>query len=825
MPCPHCVGTANVTVKGTQISGTLGPDEHWTEADEPYVMIGDVQLANDGRLEIDPGVKVMPTGDFALKFPISTYSTKLIAQGSPINKILFTPHRKLYPEPGPIVSGFWKGIHFAYYDDDTLSLSHCIIEGAGSDTAAIYARHRGQVIINSCEISKSGGYGYYESYLRAFGSLRTTQIMDSKFIENDSLPIRAAFSTICEINDNTFENNKVQAIEVVASDRKYSGMIANQGIPYWVIPRRHSTTYYNAYLAGTMDSCITLAIEPGTIMLFADSTVLQAGYPGYPSWRAKIIACGTEQDSIIFSAFDIAEGWRGIQMNSYDPADSSSFEYCRISYGGQEVVTGSYRFYGNLVFFAPHVPYTLKNCNLNYSKTTGLNHHPYSGDISVIPVIENNRFAHNDSLPMIIYANLLRELKNNTFIENKNNEIYVYSERINNSLTWRNQAVPYIVDGNIYVDGHGDTTVTLEIESGNLIKFNAGSYIRIMSDDRLVAHATRFTNDCSLPWTGRLIFDGADASIIDSCVIEHTWSAYSYNAAIEVENSLVKITNSYISNNTTGIVIYNDANVEITDNQILLNENGVWVRGFPQAILVQNNDFYGNKCAFISFHSASYPYTVADSNWWGDASGPWDPSDKPPDYNPAGRGDSIGDYVEYHPWLESPVHPQEVTLIQPNGGDTLYSGCEYEIKWIRVLQETQESQYHPDFVGICSIASGLQDRSGASYCTDVNNQIHPHLNPLPSRERKKNGKGAREFGNVYRQELYYTTDFPEGESPRDDILWEFIDTVDVTQDYYIWTVPNTPSKRCRVAIKIYYEAETERQENSKLGRWDCFASE
>ena len=756
-----------IIVKGTRKTGFLSSNEHWVAAGEPYVLTGDVTLAYDGQLVIDPGVKIMPTGNYVLRIPISTEKNGIFAIGTPINKILFTPHRKLYPQPDSIANGFWQGIYFTYNDNDTLMLEHCVIEAAGSDTAAVYARYRGQVIMNNCEISKSGAYGYYESHLRAFGAFSSTQIKYCSFKNSDSLPIRVAFSSICEVNNNTFENNKVEAIEVVASERKYSGTIDNQGIPYWVIPRRHSSSYFSAYFVGTVDSCVALTIEPGTKMMFADSTILKGGHPGY-SWRAKIIAEGTEQDSIIFSALDTTKGWRGVQMNSYNPADISIFEYCRISYGGQEVPTGlpGYKFYGNLVFFRPHTPYILKNSTINHSKTIGLNHHS-GGDISIIPIIENNQFIDNDSFPLVIWANLLRELKNNSFTENGNNEIYVYSERINESLTWQNQGVPYVVDGQINVDGHGDTIVTLEIDSGNVIKFKQDKQLWILEDNRLLAHSTKFTGADSLPWN-QIYFRNADTSLIDSCVIEHTHKLqYGLPGAVCIEDSsIVMIKNSTITNNEYGIYIRDDApsvaSVEIINNKIFLNETGIYNSSSESQVHVKYNEFTGNKAAFINnVHSN---IIQADSNWWGHASGPWDPSPGLPDSNLTGKGDSIGDYVQYRPWLESPVHGQVVTLVQPNGGEILYAESGYEIQWL----------------------------------------IEP----------------GRDLPQILRQELYYTTDFPEG-GARDQALWQFIDTVNVSQMSYLWSVASIPSDRCRIAIKVYYDTETERQgDKGTKGRGD-----
>jgi hypothetical protein len=66
------IATSNVTVKGTLKSGTLAQNEHWTEEGEPYVLTGDVEMPNqpNSKLVIEPGVKVMPTGNYGITHPI-----------------------------------------------------------------------------------------------------------------------------------------------------------------------------------------------------------------------------------------------------------------------------------------------------------------------------------------------------------------------------------------------------------------------------------------------------------------------------------------------------------------------------------------------------------------------------------------------------------------------------------------------------------------------------------------------------------------------------------------------------------------------------------
>ena len=166
----HCQGeviaTTNVTVKGTKVSGILSSDEHWTEPGEPYVLVADVEIPGGGRLIIDPGVKVMPAGDYGI---LSRYSHPywhcIKAQGTALNRILFTPHRKLYPEPDSVPKGFWKGIDFHHANwEDSLIFENCIIEGAGSDSAAVWIYLAKYVNLCNCQISRSGSFGFCCDY-------------------------------------------------------------------------------------------------------------------------------------------------------------------------------------------------------------------------------------------------------------------------------------------------------------------------------------------------------------------------------------------------------------------------------------------------------------------------------------------------------------------------------------------------------------------------------------------------------------------------------------------------------------------------------------
>jgi len=84
----------------------------------------------------------------------------------------------------------------------------------------------------------------------------------------------------------------------------------------------------------------------------------------------------------------------------------------------------------------------------------------------------------------------------------------------------------------------------------------------------------------------------------------------------------VEITGSNISDNEVGIMVYTDWAHEIHFNNIVNNDYGVVNEGGETP-------------------DATY-------NWWGDASGPFHPTD-----NPGGSGNPVSDNVDFEPWLEA----------------------------------------------------------------------------------------------------------------------------------------------------------------------------
>jgi hypothetical protein len=97
----------------------------------------------------------------------------------------------------------------------------------------------------------------------------------------------------------------------------------------------------------------TLTIEPGVKVIF------QGHYKLIVDTLATLLAVGTDQDSILFTAADTSEGWHGIRF--YSAEDSCRLEYCNITHG--LAVGSEHEEYGGGIYLNHSNP-TVLNCSI-----------------------------------------------------------------------------------------------------------------------------------------------------------------------------------------------------------------------------------------------------------------------------------------------------------------------------------------------------------------------------------------------------------------------------------------------------------------------------
>jgi parallel beta-helix repeat protein len=161
----------------------------------------------------------------------------------------------------------------------------------------------------------------------------------------------------------------------------------------------------------------------------------------------------------------------------------------------------------------------------------------------------------------------------------------------------------------------------------------------------------------------RLGLDGpCDQCTVSNNIISDSW------AGIGVwDSSDNTIKGNTIRANQYGIIIDgNSNNNNVTQNSILDSTvDGIIVEPYggydPTETQISYNNIAGNAVYGIEQTGANL--VDADSNWWGDPTGPYDPI-----LNPSGLGDHISGHVDFEPWLIQPYPPATLvgTLLYVN---------------------------------------------------------------------------------------------------------------------------------------------------------------
>ena len=155
-------------IEGIAIAGgSLTTSGTWHfDADEPYMILGDVVVYNSATLTVDPGTTIKFNSDAGLRIGMSNYSKgEIYAVGKSDSLITFT-------SLGDTING-WDGIYFSDESDyagATSMMSYCVVEKAGQNgwwssgvAANIFCYSTIQPTLSYCTIRESGGQGIYLS--------------------------------------------------------------------------------------------------------------------------------------------------------------------------------------------------------------------------------------------------------------------------------------------------------------------------------------------------------------------------------------------------------------------------------------------------------------------------------------------------------------------------------------------------------------------------------------------------------------------------------------------------------------------------------------
>jgi len=210
-----------------------------------------------------------------------------------------------------------------------------------------------------------------------------------------------------------------------------------------------------------------------------------------------------------------------------------------------------------------------------------------------------------------------------------------------------------MIDSGIFIEGDSSGHWnTHNISSSNTVNGKPIYYYKNRSDVRTSAGA------------GQLIFASCTGVIVENLCMSNgsTGVLCGYSSDITISNNsfanyshgvfLYKASSSMLINNTIMCngegVSFKDSNKNtLLNNQITENEIGICLTGSSQGNSAHHNTIYGNTNYGIK---TGYKSPInAINNWWSHVSGPYHSSN-----NPEGKGDEIGYYVEFKPWLKWP---------------------------------------------------------------------------------------------------------------------------------------------------------------------------
>jgi len=270
---------------------------------------------------------------------------------------------------------------------------------------------------------------------------------------------------------------------------------------------------------------------------------------------------------------------------------------------------------------------------------------------------------------------------------------------------------------------------------------HGGKGIGIWNDDNSAIASDVTVDSCTIKefgCTGVTIADGAIATVKDSTIIGTVftladWSVYQAGISVGSGSDLLSapctatITGNEIYNvrntaDTTGsccygiilnaykfyVASYPESTAHITGNDIHDNSVGIDANhASPENAYAHNNNIYDNSIDGVltcSDADGAFVEFDATNNWWGHVSGPYHP-----DSNLAGLGNrvrsynanlwqTIGDHVDYTPWLGEEYAPTKSTGTSTGTGTASFTPSEGAIEAVKAVATPPGAPVLPDGV-------------------------------------------------------------------------------------------------------------------------------
>jgi hypothetical protein len=293
-----------------------------------------------------------------------------------------------------------------------------------------------------------------------------------------------------------------------------------------------------------------LTIQPGTVIKFATGSSLSVGY----SSNATVLANGTAEKPIIFTSAALAPAagaWEGLFFDAHT-LSNTSLSYCNILYAGSNTNYGALNIDG--------CDLSVSNCTISLSGSYGIWTN-YTNSLGGFSTFNNNNINSTSKYGLVINAQKLGTIGTANTFTNCFGILINGDFKSTSSQTWKNLTVPYIIEGEVDIDGN------LTIEPGTQFRFEATGWLAIgyYTATSFIADGTsalpiKFTSNASSPiagsWRGLTFYGYTQTnSKMNYCIVDYAGSNVNYGSLHLEDDASIIFTNNTIRNSSSyGIV-------------------------------------------------------------------------------------------------------------------------------------------------------------------------------------------------------------------------------------------------------------------------------
>lgn len=493
-------------------SGTIHENCTILNQDVPY-RVNSYNYIASATLTIQAGASFLMNADAAI---IIDTNGGLIAAGTETDSIHFTGYAEQ--------KGHWRFITFeSDAVDANCQLNYCIIEYGGGYSPSSASL----IILNDATVTNSN-IRNSESHGVIIDNDAEPTFNDNTITLNNLSPIYGGFKSMTSIGYGDYDGNMSDFIDLDNATLSEAGTLKKQNVPY----RLNSYNYITE---------ATLTIEAGTIVYFNQDAALIV------STNGGMIAQGTMDDSVYFSSNVAQNGyWRFIQYEDVAKDADCIMDYCQIEYGGG--------YSSNSASLIIDNDASLTNSTIRFSESNGL----LIYDEQASPTISNCTMTLNDKSPMMADFEHLGSIGYGDYSGNTNDFIEIASGTLTNSITLKEQNVPYRFNGYSYIDN-----ATLTIEAGTIIQMNSDAALIVDENGGLIADGTGET----ITFTGYVASNGYWRYIafeedainanceLTNCILEYGGGYSGSSGIIDIQN-VATVTGNTIRHSSSYGIIY-----------------------------------------------------------------------------------------------------------------------------------------------------------------------------------------------------------------------------------------------------------------------------